>query len=61
MYWEHFGLISDGEYATKSFAKLYAYEEIGLDIGKDVLFTVESPDIPLNLSAVEEKIQKYLL
>ncbi len=61
VYWEHFGLVSDGEYASKSFWKLYQYEADGLKIGRDILFSIESERVPLNLRELEKKIKENLL
>jgi hypothetical protein len=61
IYWEHFGLISDGEYASKALHKLQAYEENGFEIGRDILFTSESSQAPFDIKMVEKKIKAYLL
>lgn len=61
IYWEHFGLVSDEDYASKAFSKLRTYEDWGLELGKDILFSTESDSQPLNQKKIEEKIIKYLL
>ena len=61
IYWEHFGLISDGEYASKALHKLQAFEENGFEIGRDILFTSESSQAPFDIKMVEKKIKAYLL
>jgi len=61
VYWEHFGLISDGDYAKKTLYKLNQYELSGLIIGEDLLFSMESETSPLNVKEIENKIKKYLL
>ncbi|MCR5687199.1 MAG: hypothetical protein K6G58_04195 [Lachnospiraceae bacterium] len=61
VYWEHFGLVSDGEYALKSFWKLYKYEADGFEVGKDILFSVESENMPLNQRELEKKIKRFLM
>ncbi len=61
MYWEHFGLITDGKYATKTFEKLSAYEKSGLVIGKDILFSMESEEMPLDIKMLEKKIKSLML
>ena len=60
VYWEHFGLITDPDYAIKALNKINEYEENGLIIGKDILFTMESPSAPLDIKQVEEKIQRII-
>lgn len=61
MYWEHFGLVSNGEYASNALCKLREYEDNGLEVGKDILFTTESESQPFDQKKIEEKIEKYLL
>ena len=61
IYWEHLGLITDGEYAKNAFSKLNIYEQAGIDIGKDLIISMESAKIPLNMKLLEKKIREYLL
>ena len=61
LYWEHFGLISDGEYAKKTCRKLNLYEENGYSVGKDILFSMESETRPLNIKQIEKAIKMNLL
>ncbi|MCR4741182.1 MAG: hypothetical protein K5886_13100 [Lachnospiraceae bacterium] len=61
IYWEHFGLITDGEYARKNLQKLNKYERSGLEIGKNLVFSMESETEPLNVKEVEKKIKRYCL
>ncbi len=61
IYWEHFGLITDGEYAAKALKKLNAYEMEGLYVGESVLYSMESDTSPLNVKRIEKKLNKYLL
>lgn len=60
IYWEHFGLVTDGEYAIKSLAKLEAYEKSGLSIGETLLFSMESEAFPLDIKRVEKKVIDHL-
>ena len=60
IYWEHFGVISDSEYAAKSIRKLDEYERQGLISGDNLIFSTESTDNPLNTRLVEAKIDKFL-
>lgn len=59
IYWEHFGKLSDDEYAGKNFRKLLKYEEAGYRVGENMIITMESEKDPLNVKIVEEKILKY--
>ncbi len=61
IFWEHFGLVSNGEYATKAFYKLREYEENGLVVGDNLLYSLESEAQPFNQKKIEEKIRQYLM
>lgn len=61
IYWEHFGIVSDSDYAQKTLYKLHMYEKSGLIIGDDLLFSMESQSIPLDVKLIEEKIIQHLL
>ncbi len=61
LYWEHFGLVSDDEYAKRTLKKMNIYEESGFIIGRDILFSMESEEAPLNTKMLERKIKDYLL
>lgn len=61
IYWEHLGIVSDMEYATKNFIKIQNYEKNGYLLGKDLIITMESSDIPMNIKLVEQKIKEFLL
>ncbi len=61
MYWEHFGMVSDMEYAHKTCHKINMYEESGFVIGEDIMFSMEFEDRPLNIKQLEMKIKKYLM
>ncbi len=60
-YWEHLGLISDGEYASKNLEKINQYEERGIILGDNLLISMESEESPLNVKLIEKKIQRYLI
>ena len=60
VYWEHLGLVSDIDYATKNFYKTAEYEEAGYIIGKDLIITQESLENPLNIKLVEKKMQEFI-
>ncbi len=61
IYWEHFGLITNGEYAIKAFQKMQEYENAGLVNGEDIIYSMESESMPLDIKFIEKKIEKYLL
>ena len=61
VYWEHFGLADDGEYASKALKKCAVYESEGFVLGRDFLFSVESRSTPLNIRALEKKIKEFFM
>ena len=54
-------MVSNGEYATKAFYKLREYEENGLVVGDNLLYSLESEAQPFNQKKIEEKIRQYLM
>ena len=61
MYWEHLGIVSDLEYASKNFMKIQQYEKKGYMVGRDLICTMESVDMPLEVKNVKKKIKEFLL
>lgn len=61
IYWEHLGIVSDIEYATKNFKKVQDYEKNGYILGRNLITTMESADSPIDVKLVEEKIKEFLL
>ena len=61
IYWEHFGLASNGDYSVKALQKLRQYESSGFEPGRDLLFSVEADNMPLDVKGLEEKSRKNLL
>ena len=61
IYWEHFGLITNGEYAVKTLQKIETYERNGLKIGDTLLLSMESENMPLDVKKIEKKIRDVLL
>ncbi len=61
IYWEHFGLASDGEYAKNALSKLNSYEQAGFELGNDLIISIETIQKPLDIKQIREKIKRYLL
>ncbi len=61
IYWEHLGILSDMDYASKNFKKIHSYEKNGYLQGRDLIITMESSDAPIDVRLVEEKIREFLL
>ena len=60
-YWEHMGLTDEYDYATKNFKKLLVYERNGLVLGDNLILSLETDDMALDMKMVHKKIQDYLL
>ncbi len=59
--WEHFGLLSDDEYAAKNMRKLMKYDMNGIHLGYGLITSSESDNSPLKLSEINLKIETFLL
>ncbi len=60
IYWEHFGRLSDEGYCLSNFNKLMIYERNGIVLGDNLIITMESEDMPLEIRSVKENIKSYL-
>lgn len=58
--YEHFGMMEDSKYACDALNKIADYEKAGYYVGKDLLFTMESSNCPLNMRLFEKKIRVRL-
>ncbi len=61
IYWEHLGLVSEEWYASKNFLKIMDYEDSGLIIGDNLIITLETPERPLDIKLVEDKVNTFIL
>lgn len=59
-YWEHAGRMDDARYANDFVNKVNTYIENGLIPGKDVIFTYETMNTPLNIHDVKILIQNLI-
>ena len=61
IYWEHFGMMDNPEYAREANAKINALSQEGLFIGENLICTFETSDLPLTRGTIETYIKKYFL
>lgn len=61
IYWEHFGMIDNPEYAQKMVRKINAYQKNGYIIGKNLIITFEASNEVLNLDIVKNLVNEYLI
>ena len=59
--WEHLGLITNEDYASKNFLKLCEYEKSNLKFGENFIISMESDKYPLDIELIKEKIRRYLI
>ena len=61
MYWEHLGMITDGEYASANWDKIKKYDKSGIKMWEKLIVSMESDVEPLDVSEIKEKIEEYLI
>ena len=61
LYWEHFGIMDDAEYAEKAVRKIAKYYMNGFYPGENLILTYETRATPLNVLQIKEIIKHYLL
>ncbi len=60
-YWEHLGLASEVDYATRNLEKLNTYDKNGIIVGENLLISMETEFSALDIKQIEQKINSYLL
>ncbi len=60
-YWEHFGKMEDMVYVKRNMIKIFDYETAGIFPGKQLLFTMETKDMPLNKQQIKAIIDEFLI
>ena len=61
MYWEHFGMMDDPDYANDALQKTDRYERSGYFIGDQLIVSMESSKHPLGMKSIERLIRQFLL
>lgn len=60
VYWEHLGMMDDGNYAEKAIQKINTYMQNGIYLGKNLLVTFETRNNPINHRTIDVIINEYL-
>ena len=60
IYLEHFGLLDDPEYLTKTLQKLDEYRANGIYPEKNLLFTYETETLPLDIKGIRKMLDDLL-
>jgi len=58
-YWEHFGKMDDPSYCMKIGPKLRDFESVGIFPDVNLIMTLESKQFPMNISQLEEIVNKW--
>ena len=60
LYWEHFGLMSDSDYAENAASKLRLYTQNNIILGRDLIITMETQNEALSTQVIENLIETCL-
>ena len=55
---EHFGMMDDAEYVEKNMRKLRLYEKNGYFLGKELLLTFETSQVPFDFRNFENMLKE---
>ncbi|MFL8887770.1 hypothetical protein [Helcococcus kunzii] len=61
MYWEHFGMIDNPEYAAAAIKKIAIYEKNGIQMGINLIVSFESSKSGLDNSYIDCLIKRYFI
>ena len=61
IYLEHFGLLDNEEYLAVALRKLDEYRKFGIFPGKNLLFTYETPDNPLDINGIRKMLKEICI
>lgn len=61
IYLEHFGRMDDPEYVNDAIDKMNKYNEQGFVVGKNIIYTFESKNNPLNQRMIYNLVEEYLI
>ena len=59
IYWEHLGMMDDPEYCENVIRRLRLYEANGIYPGSELVLSMESGSVPINLAVINRLINKY--
>lgn len=59
--YEHLGMMDNPDYVEKNMRKLDLYEKNGFLLGKNLIITRETSDVPLIISVVKKYIENYFI
>ena len=60
-FWEHFGMMDDPDYADRAVSKLKLFGENKIQLGRNLIITMETKSCPLVPRQIENLINEFLL
>lgn len=60
-YWEHLGMMDDPEYCCDNLQKIRIYERNGIIPGVNLICTMETIQMPLNVTVINRMIEAYFM
>lgn len=60
-YWEHCGMFDDPKYSADLMQKIRNYSAYGIELGSELIITMETSRLPLETRYIERLIHRYLL
>lgn len=59
LYWEHLGMMDDPDYCYKALLRIRQYEDHGIYPGINLILTMETAQIPINVAVIRNMIKMY--
>ena len=59
IYWEHLGMMDDPEYCLNAIQRIRLYEANGIFPGIDLVLSMETGSMPINLAVINNLIKEY--
>ena len=61
LYWEHLGMMDDVDYCNNAIQRIRGYEASGIFPGINLILTMETSFLPINLSVINKMINTYCI
>ncbi|MBP3900302.1 MAG: hypothetical protein J6D53_02420 [Blautia sp.] len=59
LYWEHLGMMDDPDYCYRALLRIRQYEDHGIYPGINLILTMETAQIPINVAVIRNMITTY--
>ena len=61
LYWEHLGMMDDSVYCKNAIRKIRLYEANGIFPGINLILTMETSEIPINMTIIKRMIEAFCI